>query len=234
MKPLKLKFLTCFLMALVAAPKVCVSGQSTNTASPPEVKTTFDPHAQLTPEEVRDVVQLAQKCGISNVASIHTSNIHPSSRYTIGVNGREEVTGRNIRYDTLWVDQASWMGPNWHPRDNAINVGKFWAGPHLIVDLTTFQVTNQTLRIRLGASVSLETADAMLAAIGAGKIRFVDERVREEWNSVRLTELREIGKVGGAIQLYFRSETSRTSFIAFGCGYENGEVVVMDARRGAA
>lgn len=234
MKPMKLKFLTCFLMALVAAPKVCVSAQSTNTASPPEVKTTFDPHAQLTPEEVRDVVQLAQKCGISNVASIRTSNVIPSSRYTIEVNGREEVTGRKVRYDNLRVDQPSWMGANWHPGPQAINVGKFWAGPHLTMDLTIFQVTNLTLRVRLTGSLSLETADAMLAAIGAGKIRFADESVREAWDSVRLTELKEMGQRGGAIDLYFRSETNRASFIAFGCGYENGEVVVMNARRGAA
>jgi hypothetical protein len=229
---MKLKFLTLFVMALVAASMVCVSAQSTNTASPPEIKTTFDPHAQLTPEEVRDVVQLAQKCGISDVASIYTYNIAPSSRFTISVNGREEVTGRNIRYDNLRVDQPSWMGANWQPRLQAINVGKFWAGPRLTINLTTFQVTNLTLRIRL--SLPLETADAMLAAIGAGKIRFADEHVREIWNSVRLTELKEMGRAGGAIDLYFTSETDRTSHIAFGCEYKDGEVVVMNARRGAA
>ena len=233
---MKLKFLTLFVMALVAAPKVCVSAQGTNTASPPEVKTTFDPHAQLTPEEVRDVVQLAQKLGISDVASIYTYNIAPSSRLTSRVDGREEVTGRNIRYQSLRVDQQSWMGSNWNPGAKAINVGKFWAEPRYLrtVDLTTFQVTNLTLRIRLDPSLSLETADAVLAAIGAGKIRFVDERAREVWNSVRLTKLMEMGLVRGAIDLYFTSETDRTSHIAFGCEYKDGEVVVMNARIGAA
>jgi hypothetical protein len=229
---MKLKFLTLFVMALVAASMVCVSAQSTNTASPPEVKTTFDPHAQLTPEEVRDVVQLAQKCGISDVASIRTDNIIPSSRFTIVVNGREEVTGRNIRYESLRVDQPSWMGANWQPGPQAINVGKFWAGGHLVINLTTFQVTNLTLRIRLGQSVSLETADAMLAAIGAGKIRFADESLREVWNSVRLTELMEMGRVGGAIHLFFKPD--RTSLITVQCEYKDGEVVVMNAWRGAA
>jgi hypothetical protein len=134
----------------------------------------------------------------------------------------------------LRVDQQSWMGSNWHPGDKAINVGKFWAEPRYLrpVDLTTFQVTNLTLRIRL--SLPLETADAVLAAIGAGKIRFADERTREVWNSVRLTKLKEMGRAGGAIDLYFTSETDRTSTIAFGCEYKDGEVLVMNARIGAA
>jgi hypothetical protein len=197
---------------------------------------------------VQEVIQLARKCGISNVASINTHNIHPSSHYGIGVDGVERVEGRKIRRDSLQVIHPSWMGTNWHPKSQHINVGKFWAEPKLTTwEHTTFEVGIQTLRIRLNDDLPVETADELLAAIAAGKIRFADQKARDAWEDVELTRLVEIAQrvPGSSIPNLYSGEITKLlaqpggefhfSFskrplywVTFSCEFKNGEIVVKN------
>jgi hypothetical protein len=221
---MKLNVSVLVLTSLAIAVNVCFSAPASTNTPTTEVKTTFDEWARLSAEEVQEVIQLARKCGISNVTSINTRGAHLTSNYGIGVSG-ERVVGRKVYLDSFVVTDASWMGTNWHPKPQHINVGKFWAEPKITtLDYATFQISNQTRRIRLTDDLTVETADALVAAIAAGKVRFADQKTRDAWEGVKLTILSQMGQRNGEYQLTFTTGPLRWSI--FGCEFKNGEILV--------
>jgi hypothetical protein len=223
---MKQRFITFILSGLAAFGISCMSSQQPTNVTVPQVNTKFEGNAQLSPEKLQDVIQLARKAGMSSVALIYTFNFHPSSSFGIGVSGKEEILGRKIRTENLQVTYSSWMGTNWHPHPGEINVGKFWADPKSrhTNEFTTFQVTNLNLRIQLYENLSVKIADDLLAAIAAGKIRFTDDKVRQAWASVQLTMLVEMAKRGDDYSFYFTPD--RYICVFFECEFKNGEIFV--------
>jgi hypothetical protein len=226
---MKLRYVASILSGLAALGISCASPQQSSNAAVQDVETKFEGNAQLSREEINQVIQLARKSGMKNVASIHTYNIHLSPWYGIGVNGKEEVSGRKIRTENLQVTHSSWMGTNWNPDPQEINVGKFWAKPelHFTFEYTTFQITNLSLRIRLINKLQFETADALMAAIATGKIRFANDKIRQAWESVYLTKLIEIAQFGNEYSFCFVRDRFR--YVCFTCEFNKGEVFVKRA-----
>src|SRR5579871_735392 len=76
---------------------------------PPGIKTQFVEGASLTPAEVIQVLGLARKCGLTNAASLETFRYLPSRGHGICVKSQEKIDGRDVFYDTIYIDRRDWQ-----------------------------------------------------------------------------------------------------------------------------
>ena len=134
------------------------------------ITNSFAPGLELTQAEVEQVIAVATRCGLTNIAEIKTTRSLPKSGKTITVQTHERVDGQSIYYDTLMIFRIGWIPLK--PGLNAETAGDFWA------DLSRKQTTHLreygtapgAHRIRIGQGVAGAFADQVVAAIKAKKI----------------------------------------------------------------
>ena len=84
--------------------------------------------AVLTKEQEKEVIALAQKCGIKKVAKISSHNMFPSPFRGLRVQGVEQIKGREVSYQVLSMSHSEWLQPGAKPRKGQVQMGNFWAG----------------------------------------------------------------------------------------------------------
>jgi hypothetical protein len=84
--------------------------------------------AVLTKEQEKEVITLAQKCGIKKVAKISSHNMFPSPYRGLRVQGAEQVKGREVSYQVLSMSHSEWLQPGAKPRKGQVQMSNFWAG----------------------------------------------------------------------------------------------------------
>ena len=87
--------------------------------------------AMLTEEQEKEVIALAQECGIGKVSRISSYNMVPTPFRGITVQGVEQVKGREVSCQVLNVSYGKWLEPGARPQKGQAQRGDFWAGkPH--------------------------------------------------------------------------------------------------------
>ena len=87
--------------------------------------------AMLTEEQEKEVIALAQECGIGKVSRISSYNMFPTPFRGITVQGVEQVKGREVSCQVLNVSYGKWLEPGARPQKGQVQRGDFWAGkPH--------------------------------------------------------------------------------------------------------
>jgi hypothetical protein len=176
------------------------------------IQTRFDRHAVLSPRELRSVIELATKCGLSQVAEVYTFNIHPSLYYGISVKSTEITQGRELSYVTAFVNNEKWVGPRNQPTDVLESVGQFWVrvgGIHTNL-LTLFNIHGRPAGVRLSGDVALATADRIVELFATGQVRYKDQISKERLKAIDMSQPIELGPSRGT--------DDREFSIAFPCG----------------
>jgi hypothetical protein len=196
-----------FLLPVVFA--VVTSCSTPRAASTAAVKTNFVPEAVLSRGELRQIIDLAHKCGISDVGEVYSYNIHPSPSCGFGVKSVETVQGREVSFIILTVDHKKWVRPR-DPRIVEQASGNFWVESGIIRTnvLTTFAFAGGTARARLSGAVDLETADRIVELFTAGRVAYSDSTLKEKLGTIDVSRLEALG----------RSEDGTMFSITFSCG----------------
>lgn len=97
---------------------------STNKG-PGNIKTDFAPDAHLSATDLRRVISLAKRSGITDVAKVSTFHYRPVGGRGISVESAERADGRNASFDSVTIHKTDWDQPI--PSDGDVNRdGNFW------------------------------------------------------------------------------------------------------------
>ena len=123
----------------------------------------YVPRAVLTKDQEKEVINLAQKCGIKKVAKIFTHNMFPSPFRGIRVQGVEEVEGREISYQVLSMSNRQWLQPGAKPGKGSVELGDFWASKPYTRKQTILKVGKNEYRVSSVQGMKPEECETILA-----------------------------------------------------------------------
>tara|TARA_Y100000589_G_scaffold77662_1_gene71433 strand:- start:107 stop:781 length:675 start_codon:yes stop_codon:yes gene_type:complete len=123
----------------------------------------YVPRAVLTKDQEKEVITLAQKCGIKKVAKISTHNMFPSPFRGIRVQGVEEVEGREISYQVLSMSNRQWLQPGAKPGKGSVELGDFWASKPYTRKQTILKVGKNEYRVSSVQGMKPEECETILA-----------------------------------------------------------------------
>ena len=103
--------------------------------------------AVLTKEQEKEVITLAQKCGVKKVAKISTHNMFPTPFRGISVQGAEVVKGREVSYQVLSISHGEWLQEGAKPGKGQLQLGDFWAGKPYTRKQTILKVNKKEYRV---------------------------------------------------------------------------------------
>lgn len=216
----------------ICAIAICApAGPSINTNKPtekaPKIKTTFAPNAELTPQEIKDVLALAKQCGISQPGEVSTFQWLSGGGYGVEVKSVELVKGRDITFDKIVMGKTGWTDIGLD--DHVKRVGKFWATPSqkYPTHLRMYDFRGEQIRIYIDKGITTELADKIIPLIAAKKVRFPDETgvfffrdMKEMINSKPSGLTKESD---GKLLLHFERDLDVLQF-----RFENNEIVLED------
>ena len=158
-------FFVCSFVCWANAGPVAVS---TNVVT--QVKTNFEADAVLSPQEVKEVISLAQQCGISRPAEIRTFHYIPGGGRGVAVKSVERVKGSDITFDNIAIGKLGWTDFE-APKKNRL--GKFWANPSekYTTHLRVCDFRGEKIRVNLDTGVTAELCDKVISLIAEGKVR---------------------------------------------------------------
>ena len=162
-------------------------GQSQPDKAPP-VKTTFVADAELSAQEVSEVVSLARQCGISEPGEVVTFNWLPGGGKGISVKSVERLKGADIAYDEITIAKAEWG--NIGVSGKGKQVGTFWADPSdkYTPHIRLHDFRGEQIRVSIGKGITVELADQVIPQLGAGKVFFPPECQSMETRRGRMAE----------------------------------------------
>ena len=123
----------------------------------------YVPRAVLTKDQEKEVIALAQKCGIKKVAKIPTHNMFPSPFRGIRVQGVEEVKGREVSYQVLSMSNRQWLQPGAKPGKGSVELGDFWANKPYTRKQTILKVGKNEYRVSSVQGMKPEECETILA-----------------------------------------------------------------------
>ena len=123
----------------------------------------YVPRAILTKDQEKEVITLAQKCGIKKVAKISTHNMFPSPFRGIRVQGVEEVEGREVSYQVLSMSNRQWLQPGAKPGKGSVELGDFWASKPYTRKQTILKVGKNEYRVSSVQGMKPEECETILA-----------------------------------------------------------------------
>jgi hypothetical protein len=182
MKPIPLTAIKLLLLAFSLGQFSGMAGSTNQSASipaPPTVRTNFVKEAQLSDVEVKQVLELARKCGMADPAEVSTQ-FYPPGGPRITVKSAERIDGRSTRFDTLFIqDGNDWEGIT--PDETIKQVGKFWAvaSPKSTTHLRRYEFKGDTLQVSLGNNITAVEADKIIALFLSHTFIFTDGTVCE-------------------------------------------------------
>ncbi len=139
----------------------------TNNISP-NLQAVFVDHVVLSPSEISNALILAKKCGLQNPVRISTGYCLPTRAYFIEVKDRESISGRRIKYLSVVINHEK------TEEQKLFSLGKFWVGSGDIWtnEFATFKIKDQTIRVRMPHTLSLDTADRIITAFSTKRVLY--------------------------------------------------------------
>ena len=188
----------------------------------------YVPRAVLTKDQEKEVVALAQKCGIKKVAKISTHNMFPSPFRGIRVQGVEEVKGREVSYQVLSMSNRQWLQPGAKPGKGSVELGDFWANKPYTRKQTILKVGKNEYRVSTVQGMKPEECETILAMFLNGQFDHtpaVREKSLEQvgWNkpsrfskrgeNISIGFLHKSGSNGGFFDLQVKLEGNELTIL---------------------
>jgi hypothetical protein len=132
-------------------------------ASDTRVTTSFAKGAELTAAEVKDVLTIAHRAGVTNVAEVYTYFISPSPDRGVGVKETDTITDRQIHCRILFIMRGKWQEESHAAPTNSIQVGDFWLDSVHVQNLTILRVQGREFKISVSGGIPVVQAEAILS-----------------------------------------------------------------------
>ena len=199
----------------------------------PRFETNYEAGAVLSSNELANVVELARRCGVSNIAKIYVYRIPPTSELGVGVDSVEITNGRTVSFVNVSISRSS-REPRISSSASGLilkSYGKFWVprGGVSTNTLTTFAFRGRLIRARLERGLAVSTADELIGALVAGKIRYSDYQVRHQLSGLDLSQPTELAHSAAAGK-FILSYGSAYSVFSVDCSFEDGWIVMKHVK----
>lgn len=144
------------------------------------VATNFVADAVLTPNEVKQVLELAKKCGIARPSEVGTFHYLPTGGRGISVKSVELVDERNTSFDTVIISKKGWH--QFTSETNSIQLDSFWAAADAKYStlLRSYEFRKTTIQVSIGKGIEVALADKVIPLIDAKKARFENDWARRQ------------------------------------------------------
>ena len=169
MKPV-LKSLRCVILSLAVISFSVHAGVAPN---PLQVKTKFESGLRLTPDQLKTVLSLARRCGITNIASVESFRFIPVPIPRIRVESAEEKRGRRVLINVLNMKFSAWNDETEiHPK--AKRLRGFWVDPPYVeIQISTlFKINGLLAKVYVDKVITIEVADKIMEAFAKKAVRF--------------------------------------------------------------
>lgn len=131
-------------------------------ASKDGIERQYVKRAELSKDEEKVVIELAQKRGIKKIAKISTYNLYPTQARGIRVQGIDEIKAQVVSHKVLNVTYKKWWHPNEAPRKGDLRIGDFWAGQPSTRKQTILKVGDKEYRTGSINGLSIEECQSIL------------------------------------------------------------------------
>lgn len=129
----------------------------------------YVPRAILTKAQEKEVIALAEKCGVKKVFKISTHNMYPSPFRGIRLQGPEQVKGREVSYQVLSMSCSDWLDPGAKPGKGDVKLGDFWAGKPYTRKQTLLKVGKKEYRVGVIRGMTAEECEKILGMFLKGE-----------------------------------------------------------------
>jgi hypothetical protein len=214
----------------------CPGADATNRINGPQpkspvIKTNFVADAELTGQEIKQALSLAQQCGIGQPGEIRTFYYLPSRIKGLLVKSEERVKGADILFDEIVLMKTDWE--DFKPDEKAKKVGKFWANPShkFTTHLRVYDFRKEKIRVRIGNGITTELADKIIPLIAAKKVLFPNnppiigydemKKMIDSKPSGLEKPLEDQPKLNSKLWLYFEGTRNALEF-----HFEKGELIL--------
>ena len=192
---------------------------------PSQIKTNFVKGAELNSVEINQVLTLARQNGIEDAAEVRTFYYLPTRNRGIHVKSKERVDGRNISYDTVTLSKNEWGAKP----DQALEPIKV-SDPKYTTYLRIYEINKKIIRITIGEGITTTIADKVIPAIVSKRVRFENDRTKNEFNRLGDVIPSSINKSDidkGEYELFL----SEPAMQILRFRLDNGEVVITGVSR---
>jgi hypothetical protein len=159
--------------------------------------------AMLTKDQEKEVIALAQKCGIKKIDKISTHNMFPSPYRGVRVQGAEQVKGREVSYQVLSISHGEWLQPGAKPGKGQVQLGGFWAGKPYTRKQTILKVDKKEYRTGSTQGMTAEECEAILGLLLKGEYDHEPVVNGKLLNQVDWTKPSRFSKRGDSISIGF-------------------------------
>ena len=159
--------------------------------------------AMLTKGQEKEVIALAQKCGIKKIEKISTHNMFPSPYRGVRVQGAEQVKGREVSYQVLSISHGEWLQPGAKPGKGQVQLGGFWAGKPYTRKQTILKVDKKEYRTGSTQGMTAEECEAILGLLLKGEYDHEQAVNGKLLNQVDWTKPSRFSKRGDSISIGF-------------------------------
>jgi len=176
------------------------------------IERSYVSNASLSDEDVKIVLELAKKSGISKVAKISTHYMLPTSMRSIKVEGLPVENGREISRSVLSVTRKSWTFPDAKPGKTDIVSGEFWARKPYFRKQVILKVGGNSFLCNSINGMSYEEAESIIGMFIAGKYTAGPEVRKRGLEQVDWTKPTHFRKSGDSIQVGFLADRESNGF----------------------
>ena len=200
----------------IPAPTLISGAKEAPSASLSELKDgierSYVSNASLSDEDVKIVLELVQKSGITKVAKISTHYMHPTSMRSIKVEGVPIENGREVSTTVLYITRKSWSFPDAKPGKTDIVSGEFWARKPYVRKQVILKVGGDSYRCNSINGMSYEEAESIVGMFLAGKYSVGHEVRKRGLEQVDWTKPTHFRKRGDSIQVGFLADRESNGF----------------------
>ncbi len=157
----------------------------------------------LTKKQEKEVIALAQRCGIKKVAKISTHNMFPTPFRGIHVQGAEQVKGREVSFQVLNVSRGEWLQQGAKPGKGQVQIGNFWAGKPYTRKQTILKVGKKEYRAGSVQGITIEECETILGQFLRGEYDHKPAVNEKILNQIDWSKPSSFGRQGDAISVGF-------------------------------
>ena len=192
------------------------------------IERSYVSNASLSDEDVKTVLELAQKSGITKVAKISTHYMLPTSMRSIKVEGAPIENGREISRSVLSVTRKSWSFPDAKPGKADVVSGEFWARKPYVRKQVILKVGGNSFLCNSINGMSYEEAESIIGIFLAGKYTAGTEVRKRGLEQVNWTKPTHFRKRGDSIQVGFLADRESNGFFDLEITLDDKRIQIKD------
>lgn len=193
------------------------------------IKRQYVKGAVLSKTEEKTVLEIAERRGIEKAAKIYTYNLYLTAARGIGVEGTEQVKGREVSRKVLHVRFKKWWHPNQAPKKGDLQIGEFWAGQPSTQKQTILKVAKEEFRTGTIQGLSIEDCESIIGRLLAQKY-VVGPNVNEQSiQQIDWSKPQAFRKRGDAISVSFLHKRAGGGFFDLQLKLDNDQLSITES-----